>query len=95
MASKRSRDEIAKEIIENLIQYDQWRDNLVVNDFPITRRNIIAALDKTRAETIEEIALLADKHIEDAPASIGKYAWADIRDAIRALINQDELKGTK
>jgi hypothetical protein len=52
--------EIAKAIIEEMIHYDQWRDNLHPNDFPYTRNKIATALDTLEKETIERCAKVAE-----------------------------------
>ena len=44
----------AREIIENLIQYDAWRDNLHPNDFSTTRKIIADVLAK-RDQIISEL----------------------------------------
>ena len=38
--------QVAREIIEKLIEYDQWRDSLHINDFPVTIANIKKASPK-------------------------------------------------
>lgn len=47
----------AKEIIEGLIEYDQWRDNLHVNDFAWTKQAIASALDQ-ESRKVEELRKL-------------------------------------
>lgn len=42
--------EKAKIIIEELIHYDAWRDNLHPNDFPYTRNKIAQLLSGQRTE---------------------------------------------
>lgn len=50
--------EEAREIIESLIQYDAWRDNLHPNDFSTTRRLIEKALEIRD----QEIAVLKEEN---------------------------------
>ena len=47
--------QVAREIIEKLIEYDQWRDSLHINDFPVTRANIEKALTQAISEEREAI----------------------------------------
>lgn len=47
-------NEIAIEIIENLILYEAWRDNLYQSDFPLTKKLIEQALTNYAEEKVNE-----------------------------------------
>ena len=68
----KTHSEIASEIIENLIEYDGWRDNLHVNDFPYTRMSITNSLDSLAKEKDERI-----KELECINAAANKVFGAD------------------
>ena len=51
----------AMEILEGTINYDQWRDNLHVNDFAWTKQAFASAIQQAYQEGMEAAAKIAKK----------------------------------
>ena len=86
----------AMEIVENLIQFEGWRDLLHVNDFPYLKANIISALLQTRKEAIENFIKIV-KSEPELPGDMPDEMWVALcgdRYAIQQAL-QIAVKQTK
>jgi hypothetical protein len=93
----------AREIIEKLIEYDAWRDNLHVNNFPMTKVAITTALERVEREAYERAAMvvdeyeygLADEHIPDEKSDAYNMGCEDSKVDISAAIRRLATKEGK
>lgn len=50
----KSAQEVAREILEILVHYDSWRDNLHIDGFPNTIEAIVNVLESFAADRVRE-----------------------------------------
>lgn len=90
---------IAKTIIEEMIQYEAWRDGIVVNDLPFLKSRIVKALQAERTvqagleadvTTYLELTLMAerDKKAAQAERDALKKVVGELVNTLRQIVDQ-------